>query len=68
MRSTWRRKFPEFLARKRTRTTRTVAVTAPRQLDTRIGTMYLMEYAEDWPVSQAYLNPKSIQALLLNAA
>jgi hypothetical protein len=40
----------------------------PRQLDTRIGTMYLMEYAEDWPVSRAYLNPKSIQALLLNAA
>ena len=28
---------------------------------------YLMEYAEDWSVSRAYLNPKSIQTLLQNA-
>jgi len=27
-----------------------------------------MEYAEDWSVSRAYLNPKSIQTLLFNAA
>jgi putative transposase len=34
----------------------------------RLVTTYLMEYAEDWSVSRAYLNPKSIQTLLLNAA
>jgi transposase-like protein len=34
----------------------------------RLVTTYLMEYAEDWSVSRAYLNPKSIQSLLLNAA
>ena len=28
-------------------------------------TTSLMEYAEDWPVSRAYLNPKFIQKLLL---
>ena len=30
----------------------------------RLVTTYLIEYAEDWAVSRAYLNPKSIQALL----
>jgi transposase-like protein len=34
----------------------------------RLVTTYLMEYAEDWSVSRAYLNPKSIQTLLFNAA
>lgn len=34
----------------------------------RLVTTYLLEYAEDWSVSRAYLNPKSIQALLLTAA
>ena len=34
----------------------------------RLVTTYLMEYAEDWSVSRAYLNPKSIQTLLLKAA
>lgn len=34
----------------------------------RLVITYLMEYAEDWSVSRAYLNPKSIQTLLLNAA
>ncbi|WP_428849322.1 transposase [Thermocaproicibacter melissae] len=34
----------------------------------RLVTTYLMEYAEDWSVSRAYLNPKSIQTLLLSAA
>jgi transposase-like protein len=34
----------------------------------RLVTSYLMEYAEDWPVSRAYLNPTSVQALLQNAA
>ena len=33
----------------------------------RLVTTYFMEYAEDWSVSRAYLNPKSIQSLLLNA-
>jgi hypothetical protein len=27
----------------------------------RLVTTYLMEYAEDWSVSRAYLNPKSIR-------
>ncbi len=31
-------------------------------------TAYLLEYAEEWPVSRAYPNPESIQALLLDAA
>lgn len=30
----------------------------------RLATTYLMEYAEDWSVSRAYLNSKSIQTLL----
>ncbi len=34
----------------------------------RLLTIYLMEYAEDWSVSRAYLNPKSIHSLLLYAA
>lgn len=34
----------------------------------RLVTTYLMEYAEDWSVSRAYLNPFSIQTLLLNIA
>lgn len=29
--------------------------------------VFLFQYAEDWSVSRAYLNPKSIQTLLLNA-
>ena len=31
-------------------------------------TTYLMEYAEDWSVSRAYLSQESIQATLLIAA
>ena len=34
----------------------------------RLVTTCLMEYAEDWSVSRVYLNPKSIQTLLRNAA
>ncbi len=34
----------------------------------RLVITYLMEYAEDWSVSRAYLNPQSIQSLLQNAA
>ena len=34
----------------------------------RLVTTYLMEYADDWSVSRAYLNPTSVQALLQNAA
>ena len=34
----------------------------------RLVTTYLMEYAEDWSVSKAYLNLKFIQTLLQNAA
>lgn len=34
----------------------------------RLVTTYLMEYAEDWSVSRAYLNSISVHALLQNAA
>lgn len=34
----------------------------------RLVTTYLMEYAEDWSVSRAYLNPIFVHALLQNAA
>lgn len=34
----------------------------------RLVTTYLMEYAEDWSVSRAYLNPQSIQTLLQKSA
>ena len=34
----------------------------------RLVTAYLMEYADDWSVSRAYLNPTFVQALLQNAA
>lgn len=34
----------------------------------RLVTTYLMEYADDWSVSRAYLNPTFVQALLQNAA
>jgi transposase-like protein len=34
----------------------------------RLVTAYLMEYADDWSVSRAYLNPISVQTLLKHAA
>lgn len=34
----------------------------------RLVTTYLMEYAEDWSVSRAYIHPKAIQTLLFSAA
>jgi putative transposase len=34
----------------------------------RLVTMYLMEYAEDWSVSRAYLGQESIAATLTTAA
>ena len=34
----------------------------------RLVTTYLMEYAEDWSVSRAYIHPKAIQTLLLSTA
>jgi transposase-like protein len=34
----------------------------------RLVTTYLIEYAEEWFASRAYINPKFIQTLLLNAA
>lgn len=34
----------------------------------RLVTTCLFEYAEDWSVSKAYLNPQPIQALLQNVA
>ena len=35
---------------------------------TRLVTTYLMEYAEDWSASRAYLSEQSIQAILQPAA
>ena len=35
---------------------------------TRLVTTYLMEYAEDWSASRAYLSEQSVQALLRPAA
>jgi putative transposase len=34
----------------------------------RLAATFLIEYAEDWSVSKAYLNPKAIQNLLQIAA
>lgn len=34
----------------------------------RLVTTYLLEYAEDWSASRAYLSPQSLQTLLQNAA
>lgn len=34
----------------------------------RLVTTYLMEYAEDWSVSRAYISKQSIQTLLQKAA
>ena len=34
----------------------------------RLVTTYLMEYAEDWSVSRAYISEQSIQTLLQKAA
>ena len=35
---------------------------------TRLVTTYLMEYAEDWSASRAYLSEQSVQAILRPAA
>ena len=35
---------------------------------TRLVTTYLMEYAEDWSASRAYLSEQSVQAILQPAA
>ncbi|BAL00736.1 putative transposase for insertion sequence element [Oscillibacter valericigenes Sjm18-20] len=73
--------FPELDARKISSTnilerlnkefrrrTNVVGIFPNRDSYLRLVTTYLMEYAGDWSISRAYLNPKSIQTLLLNAA
>ncbi|BAL01112.1 putative transposase for insertion sequence element [Oscillibacter valericigenes Sjm18-20] len=50
------------------RRTNVVGIFPNRDSYLRLVTTYLMEYAGDWSISRAYLNPKSIQTLLLNAA
>lgn len=41
----------------------------PNEADyVRLVTTYLMEYAEDWSVSRAYLSQQSIEEILLLAA
>ncbi len=58
----------ERLNKKIRRRTNVVGIIPNPDSHLRLVTTYLMEYAEDWSVSRAYLNPKSIQVLLLNAA
>jgi transposase-like protein len=58
----------ERLNREIRRRTNVVGIFPNKDSYLRLVTTYLMEYAEDWSVSRAYLNPKSIQPLLLNAA
>ena len=50
------------------RRTRVVGIFPNFESYLRLVTTCLMEYAEDWSVSRAYLNPTSVQALLQNAA
>ena len=47
----------------------TVVGIFPNEADyVRLVTTYLMEYAEDWSVSRAYLSQQSIEEILLLAA
>ena len=50
------------------RRTRVVGIFANTDSYLRLVTTFLMEYAEDWSVSRAYLSEESICALLSQAA
>ena len=50
------------------RRTRVVGIFPNPDSYLRLVTTYLMEYAEDWSVSRAYISPQSMEALLQNAA
>jgi len=55
------------ICRKRRRTN-VVVIFSNQESYLRLVTTYLMEYAEDWSVSRAYIHPKAIQTLLLSTA
>lgn len=58
----------ERLNREIRRRTSVVGIFPNPDAYTRLVTTYLMEYAEDWSASRAYLNEHSIQSLLQQAA
>lgn len=58
----------ERLNREIRRRTNVVGIFPNPNAYTRLATTYLMEYAEDWASSRAYLNEQSVQALLSPAA
>lgn len=58
----------ERLNREIRRRTSVVGIFPNESSYTRLVTTYLMEYAEDWSVSRAYLSQDSIEATLLMAA
>lgn len=58
----------ERLNREIRRRTKVVGIFPNQDSYLRLVTTYLMEYAEDWSVSKAYISPQSIQPLLQKAA
>ena len=50
------------------RRTRVVGIFPNQESYVRLVTTYLIEYAEDWSVSRAYLSEQSLQGLLDKAA
>jgi putative transposase len=58
----------ERLNREIRRRTSVVGIFPNAESYVRLVTTYLMEYAEDWSVSRAYLNENSVQLLLQQAA
>jgi transposase-like protein len=58
----------ERLNREIRRRTNVVGIFPNPESYLRLVATYLIEYADDWSVSRAYLNPKSIQNLLQIAA
>ena len=58
----------ERLNREIRRRTRVVGIFPNPDSYLRLVTTYLMEYAEDWSVSRAYISPLSMETLLQNAA
>lgn len=58
----------ERLNREIRRRTRVIGIFPNESSYVRLVTAYLMEYAEDWSVSRAYISHESIAATLLVAA
>ena len=58
----------ERLNREIRRCTRVVGIFPDESSYVRLVTAYLMEYAEDWSVSRAYISHESIAATLTTAA